>query len=146
MAEKDILTELREMTDSASLLLDVETYSEESRRQLIASIASAKVALQNRKDEEGLLAAYEDLCNAVDSLETVSGKSRSAAGGSARQPADKACGFKGKAERRKSVSLRTAAPYLICGAAIVGSAAFLVGSIAKKPAAKKERFWERFTK
>lgn len=123
--ETDIRTELRELTDSASLLLDDRTYNESSCNRLIEAIGLAKVALQNWKaDDETLQRAYDGLCEAVDGLQTVEEPS-----------SERPKGRKRKNEsghpRKSDLSWRKAAPYLICGAAIVGSAAYLVASISR---------------
>ncbi|MBO4366920.1 MAG: hypothetical protein J5843_04605 [Clostridia bacterium] len=137
--EKDVRTELRELTDSASLLLDEQTYTKESCDRLIEAIGLAKVALQNWKaDDETLRQACDGLCEAVDGLQNAEEAS--------------ACKRKSaKKEKRKEAAKpaftwRKAAPYVICGAAIIGSAAYLVASLSRKPQPKKMSLLDWFKK
>ena len=86
--EKDVRTELRELTDSASLLLDETTYTKSSCDRLIEAIGLAKVALQNWKaDDETLQKAYDGLCEAVDGLQNAD---EAAAGARKKREAGKA--------------------------------------------------------
>lgn len=152
--EKDISEELRELSDASALLLDEKTYTKESRDRLIEAVGLAKVALQSKENDAEKERAYARLCEAVDGLKVaeesrfsvrklVSGKKKTEKTEQAK-PEKRPRGSKPVG----NVSWKNAAPYLICGAAIVGSAVFLVGSIAKKSEkasnAKKTHFWNRF--
>ena len=137
--EKDVRTELRELTDSASLLLDETTYTKSSCDRLIEAIGLAKVALQNWKaDDETLQKAYDGLCEAVDGLQNAD---EAAAG--ARKNAKREKQSKTGQAGKPAFTWRKAAPYVICGAAIVGSAAYLVASLSRKPQPKKTSLLDR---
>ena len=144
----DLRNDLRELVDSAALLLDENTYTDASCRRLIEAVGAGKVALQSMQtEEEDLQEAYGRLCEAVDGLETRD----------ERRGRKSATRQKGKTKRKSpsaavtggagNFSWRDVAPYVICGAAIAGSAAFLVSSLGKRKAAKplrKEHFWDRW--
>ena len=67
----DLRNDLRELVDSAALLLDENTYTDASCRRLIEAVGAGKVALQSMQtEEEDLQEAYGRLCEAVDGLET----------------------------------------------------------------------------
>ena len=138
--EKDVRSELRELTDSASLLLDEQTYTKDSCDRLIEAIGLAKVALQDWKaDEETLQQAYDALCEAVDGLQGRKEEKRIGK----KQKAKKADSKPDDATREKTFSLRKAAPYVICGAAIVGSAVYLVSNLRRPVKTRKVSFWDR---
>lgn len=114
--EAGLTEELQELIESGSLFLDEKTYSEDSRKRLIEALGFAKAALAGG-EEDMQRQACGRLCEAVDGLELKGGK-----------PEAK--------RNKKPATWRDAAPYLICGAAVVGSAVLLAGSVIKKPKQK----------
>lgn len=115
--DKEVKVELRDMVDSSSLLLDENLYSKKSVQELIEAIAFAKVTLkESENDEDTLQEALQKLCDAIDNLQT--------------REEEKIEKKEARAEQNKNLSgWKKAAPYVICGAAIVGSAAFLVANL-----------------
>ena len=143
----DLRNDLRELVDSAALLLDENTYTDISCRRLIEAVGAGKVALQSMQtEEEDLQEAYGRLCEAVDGLETRDehrGKSARRQSGKTKRKDPSAARTGGAG----NFNWRDVAPYVICGAAIAGSAAFLVSSLGKRKESKplrKEHFWDRW--
>ena len=104
---EELRTELRELTESAAVLLDDQLYTFESYRALVHAVAYAKVVLADESAEEEMLrGAHTGLCEAIDGMELREKKDVSDA---KKQDAGKT-----------DDSLRAALPYLLGGAALGG--------------------------
>lgn len=122
---EELREELRELTESAQVLLDDRLYTFDSYRSLVQAVAYAKVVLADETaDEDTLRTAHTELCDAVDEMELRTPSPR-------QEPAE--C-----EEEKKTDRLQKALPYLMGGAALCG---LLLGKKLfgkKKKKAKKE--------